>query len=118
MVNGTGHVRTTIYIPLIGLWVRIMVFNATFNNISATQWQSVFLVEQTRVSGENHWPSTSHWHTLSHHSFDKFQTCKTKCQLSYGMFCNLVFWNLVNQDSFKYNESFDYLCFKLSYCQN
>jgi hypothetical protein len=30
-----------------------MVFNATFNNISAISWQSVLLVEE---SGENHRP--------------------------------------------------------------
>jgi hypothetical protein len=27
------------------LWVRIMVFNATFNNISIISWRSVLLVE-------------------------------------------------------------------------
>ena len=31
-----------------------MVFNATFNNISVVSWQSVLLVEETRVHGENH----------------------------------------------------------------
>jgi len=30
-----------------------MVLNATFNNISAISWQSVLLVEETRVPGEN-----------------------------------------------------------------
>ena len=29
--------------------VRVMVFNATFKNISAISWQSVLLVEETRV---------------------------------------------------------------------
>ena len=32
--------------------VRIMVFNATFNNISVLSWQSVLLVEETGVPGE------------------------------------------------------------------
>jgi hypothetical protein len=31
--------------------VRVMVFNATFNNISVISWWSVLLVEET---GENH----------------------------------------------------------------
>jgi len=33
-----------------------MVFNATFNNISVISWQSesVLLVEETGVAGENH----------------------------------------------------------------
>jgi hypothetical protein len=35
----------------------LMVFNATFNNIS------VLWVEGP---GENHWPIASHWQTLSH----------------------------------------------------
>jgi hypothetical protein len=30
-----------------------MVFNATFNNIAVISWQSVLLVEKTRVPGEN-----------------------------------------------------------------
>ena len=31
-----------------------MVFNTTFNNISVISWQSVLLMEETRVPGENH----------------------------------------------------------------
>ena len=37
--------------------VRVMVFNATFNNISAISWRSVLLVEET---GENHRTAASH----------------------------------------------------------
>ena len=40
-----------------------MMFNATFNNISAISWRSVLLVEETRVPGENYWPFVSHWQT-------------------------------------------------------
>ena len=40
-----------------------MVFNVTFNNISAMLWRSVLLVEETE---ENHRPAVSHWQTLSH----------------------------------------------------
>ena len=43
-----------------------MVFNATFNNISVISWQSVLLVEETRVPGESHWPVVSQWQTWSH----------------------------------------------------
>jgi hypothetical protein len=45
--------------------VRVRVFNATFKNLPVLSWQSIFFffVEQT---GENHWPTASHWHTLSH----------------------------------------------------
>jgi hypothetical protein len=48
------------------LFVCLMVFNATFNNISVISWQSVLLVEETGGPGENHRPVTSHWLTLSH----------------------------------------------------
>jgi hypothetical protein len=39
--------------------VRIMVFNATFNNILIISWRSVFLVEETGGPGENHRPVSS-----------------------------------------------------------
>ena len=37
-----------------------MVFNTTFNNISAISWQSILSVEETRVPRENHEPIASH----------------------------------------------------------
>jgi hypothetical protein len=46
--------------------VWIIVFNATFNNISALLWRSDLLVEETGVLAENHRPVASHWQTLSH----------------------------------------------------
>ena len=49
--------RWTLY-DIIGLGVRVMVFNATFNNISVISWGSVLLVEETGVPGENHRPVT------------------------------------------------------------
>ena len=42
--------------PLYTMGVRVMVFNATFNSISVISWQSVLLVEETGVLGENHQP--------------------------------------------------------------
>jgi hypothetical protein len=36
------------------LSVCLMVFNATFNNISFISWPSVLLVEETGGPGENH----------------------------------------------------------------
>jgi hypothetical protein len=32
--------------------VRVMVFNATFNNISAISWQLILLAEEMEVRGE------------------------------------------------------------------
>ena len=46
--------------------VRIVMFNATFNKISVISGQSVLLVEETKVPGENHRPVASHWQTWSH----------------------------------------------------
>jgi len=46
--------------------VRVIVCNSTFNNISVILWLSVLLVGETGVLGENHWPATSQWQTLSH----------------------------------------------------
>jgi hypothetical protein len=42
-----------------------MIFNATFNNISAISWQSVLLVEEIKVLGENNRFVTSHSQILS-----------------------------------------------------
>jgi len=41
------------------LGVRAMVFNVTFNNISAISWRSVSL-EETGVLREHHRPAASH----------------------------------------------------------
>jgi hypothetical protein len=35
------------------LYTRVLVFNATFNNISDISWRSVLLVEETGVPREN-----------------------------------------------------------------
>ena len=45
--------KKSLKIPIWGR-VRVMVFNATFNNISVISWRSVLLVEETGVPGENH----------------------------------------------------------------
>ena len=43
-----------------GSGVRVMVFNATFNNFSVILWLSVLLVKEYGVPGENHRPVASH----------------------------------------------------------
>jgi hypothetical protein len=40
--------------------VSLMVFNATFNNISVIEWWSVLLVEETDEPGENQRPAVRH----------------------------------------------------------
>ena len=44
---------------LSGVSGRVMVFNATVNNISVISWRSVLLVEETRDPRENHQPVAS-----------------------------------------------------------
>ena len=46
-----------------------MVFNATFNNISAISSQLALMVEETGVPRENHRPVTCHWQTLSNNVY-------------------------------------------------
>jgi hypothetical protein len=43
--------------------VRVMMFTATFNNISAISWRSVLLAEETKVPGENQRPDASNCQT-------------------------------------------------------
>ena len=65
----------------IGLRVRVMVFNATFNNISVISWQSVLLVEETGVPVENHRPVASH--RLSHNVVSEYNWVGGTQQLHY-----------------------------------
>ena len=52
----------------IGDRFRLMVFNATFNNILLISWRSALLVEQTGVPGENHRPVTDKlYHIMLYH---------------------------------------------------
>jgi hypothetical protein len=61
-ISHTENQLLTIWLGL--LW--LLVFNTTFNNISAISWQSVLLVEETGVPRENHRPVASYCQTLSH----------------------------------------------------
>ena len=40
--------------------VRVMVFNATFGNISVISWWTVLLMEEIGIPRENHRPVASH----------------------------------------------------------
>ena len=40
---------------------RILVFNATFSNISAISWRPVLVVEEAGEPEENHRPWASNW---------------------------------------------------------
>ena len=57
MIDLSSHVS---YIPYSMAWIWIMVFDAIFSNILVLSWQSVLLVEETGVPGENHRPLASH----------------------------------------------------------
>ena len=63
--------------------VRVMVFNATFNNIFAISWRSVLLLEETGVPGEYHRPAASHRQTLSDNVASrmlKYASLTNKCR--------------------------------------
>ena len=47
-------------VPEMGVGVGVMVFNATFNNLSVISWWLVLIVEEIRVPGENHRPAASY----------------------------------------------------------
>jgi hypothetical protein len=48
-------------IPLTIRWIIVLVFNATFSNISAISWRPVLVVEEAGVPGKNHQPWASNW---------------------------------------------------------
>jgi hypothetical protein len=58
--------KFTPFVQWLRVRVIVMVSSAIFNNISVISWWLVLLVEETRVSGENHRPAVSQWETLSH----------------------------------------------------
>ena len=47
------------------LYLEVILYNATFNNISVILWWSVLLVEEIRVPGENYRPVANHCHSLT-----------------------------------------------------
>jgi hypothetical protein len=51
--KGVIRSRTLMFV-FVFLLVCLMVFNTTFNNISAILWRSVLLVQETGGPGENH----------------------------------------------------------------
>jgi hypothetical protein len=78
----------------------IIVFNATFNNISVISWQSVLLVEETGGPGEKHRPVASHCQTLSHNvvsSTERFS----------DVYYNII-WITKKQHNFNNEQSADW----------
>jgi hypothetical protein len=55
-VHGEVYLIQHYVIKFVNGLVWFMVFNATFNNISVISWQSVLLVEEIGVPGEDHRP--------------------------------------------------------------
>jgi hypothetical protein len=58
--NFKNTVWLLLTVNLVMTWVRFIVLNATFNNISAITWRSVLMVEETGVPRENHRPAARH----------------------------------------------------------
>jgi hypothetical protein len=76
-------------------FVCLMVFNATFNNISVISRRSVLLVEETGGPRENHWPVASHWQTLSHNVVLLSSHLKSADHASYKD--DLLSWHPTNE---------------------
>ena len=69
--------------------VRVMVFNATFNNISVISWWLVILVEETRVPGEHH--------RLSQVSDKLYLNVVSSTRLTRALQCINVVWSFGEQ---------------------
>ena len=52
--NTTIKLKNPVILRFINKFIEVMVFDATFNNISVILWQSVLLVEKTGVPGKDH----------------------------------------------------------------
>ena len=55
-----GFVLFVVFTSLSITFLCLLVFYATFNNISVISWWSVLLVEETEGPGKNHQPVASH----------------------------------------------------------
>ena len=74
LTNSLLHLYIWGYICLLLVCrVRVIVFNATFNNISAISRRSILLVRETGEPGENHRPAASYWQILSHNVAAEFE---------------------------------------------
>ena len=71
----------------------VMVFNATFSNISVISWLSLLLVEEAGVPGKTHRPIASHWQSLSH--------CIECISQSTGF--ELITWVVIGRCKFNYH---------------
>ena len=64
MINSPGFFSRTVCTVcpwlFIFMFFRVMVFNATFSNISVISWWSVLLVEETGEPAENHRSAASY----------------------------------------------------------
>ena len=60
LIKNTRLIKNEKSLIIKQLFVCLMLFNATFNNISVISWRSVLLVEETGGPGENHQPVASH----------------------------------------------------------
>ena len=60
LTAGYAFILNFLIVPGMCLFVCLMVFNSTFNNISVISWRSILLVEKTGGPGENHRPVASH----------------------------------------------------------
>ena len=90
---------TITHLNLWTTWIRVMVFNATFNYILVISWQSVLLVEKItnllqvtdKLLSHNGVSSISRLSRIQTHNFggDQANMNKTKEQIYYKFICTL-----------------------------
>jgi len=51
---------------LLGVKSHFLQYTIQFTGKAVLSWQSVLLVDETKVAGENHWSAARHWKTFSH----------------------------------------------------
>ena len=49
----------------INWFIHVLCFSATFNNISAISWRTVYALQEAGVFGENYRPRASNWYNVS-----------------------------------------------------
>jgi hypothetical protein len=83
--------KYNVFTPKSTYRVNVMLFYATFNNISVKSWLSVIFVEETKVSRENHRPAA---YLLIWLGLLRLTPLSTTFQLYTQMYCDgqLYWW--------------------------
>ena len=107
-------------------FIRFIVFNATFHNISVISWQSVLLLGETEVTSEYHRPVASHWQILSHIVVSRPHRHEWHCnsnrkyiwlslQYKYSIYLTVITIQIYHISDYHYNTNITYIWLSLQY---